>query len=389
MTINRVDYLQNLGTVYTAEETRRFLKLLGNRRAGVNVSGDLAVSQNGTPNLSVNIAAGEALVNGSETVTQGAYYLYNDAVLNRTIAASDPTNPRNDLVCLRVRDQVYSGTNNDGDVVVVTGTPAPSPVDPTPPANSLTLARVVVGAGVTSIVNANITDLRTWQSDKLVPGLSGFVLRNSADSANNLNVSDAGIATLRNALLIPPSAGGSLPPSSYGSVPVKIAETTLGSSSSPIVFSSIPQGFRHLLLIGHARSDFAGVFADCSIQFNGDTGSNYAWMEFYGKNSGTGSARFSGTAITIIQVPGASGAVFSSVSAAGPFMILLPDYTDTGLLRSIFSLGFNPADNTSANSAIISRAGFWAFGNALTSLSLNAGGGSFVANSRFSLYGIP
>lgn len=160
MTVQRPQWLQNVGNVYTAEEMRRGNKFRANRQAGVSQAGDYAVSQNGTPNMSVNVAAGEAHVNGSETTTQGSYYAYNDAVLNRTIAASDATNPRNDLVVVRVRDQFYSGTFNDGDAFVVPGTPAPSPVDPAAPANSLILARVAVAANATTITNANITDLR-------------------------------------------------------------------------------------------------------------------------------------------------------------------------------------------------------------------------------------
>src|SRR5262245_8569985 len=112
--------------------------------AGVRLSGDLAVSQNGSPNMSVNVAAGEALVGGTESSTQGYYYALNDAVLNRAIATADATNPRNDLVSIRIRDAFYSGTFNDGDVVVTTGAPAPSPVDPTPPIDALVIARVRV-----------------------------------------------------------------------------------------------------------------------------------------------------------------------------------------------------------------------------------------------------
>lgn len=122
----------------------------------------LAVTQNGTPNMSVNVAGGHAVVRGTEAAAQGCYAVYNDATTNLVIAAADPTNPRRDLIVVRVRDAFYSGAATDAALVVVTGTPAASPADPTPPANSLVLARVTVAAAATSIVNANITDLRTY-----------------------------------------------------------------------------------------------------------------------------------------------------------------------------------------------------------------------------------
>jgi hypothetical protein len=130
---------------------------------GVVSAGDLAVTQNGTPNMSVNVAAGRAFIRGTETgsLNQGAYSFFNDGAVNLAVAAADPTNPRRDLVIAQVRDSNYSGAVNDARLTVVTGTPAASPSDPTPPANALVLARIAVAAGATSVVTANITDLRT------------------------------------------------------------------------------------------------------------------------------------------------------------------------------------------------------------------------------------
>jgi hypothetical protein len=128
---------------------------------GVVYATDLAVTQNGTPNMSVNVAGGTCLIRGTENQNQGVYCGYNDATLNVVVAASDPTNPRRDLVVAKVRDSFYSGASADFSIVVVTGTPAASPVDPAVPADALVLARIAVAATSTTVVNANITDLRT------------------------------------------------------------------------------------------------------------------------------------------------------------------------------------------------------------------------------------
>jgi hypothetical protein len=61
---------------------------------------------------------------------------------------------------MTVQDAYYTGSLNDVILQVVAGTPAGSPVAPALPANSISLATIAVGAGATSITNANITDTR-------------------------------------------------------------------------------------------------------------------------------------------------------------------------------------------------------------------------------------
>ena len=127
---------------------------------GLVRSGQLAVTQNGTPNMSVNVAAGTALVNGSSVLAQGSYAVTNDATVNLVIATADATNPRRDLVVVQVRDNTADASGfNDARLFVVTGTPAASPSDPAVPAGCLVLARVAVAALASSIVNANVTAL--------------------------------------------------------------------------------------------------------------------------------------------------------------------------------------------------------------------------------------
>ena len=127
---------------------------------GIIGTSSLAVTQNGTPNMSVNIAAGWAAILGTSTSTQGVYVAYNDAATNTAITTAPSVNSRIDLVCLTVSDSYYSGVTNAVAINVVAGTVAASPVVPSTPANSIALAQIAVGTNVTSIVTANITDLR-------------------------------------------------------------------------------------------------------------------------------------------------------------------------------------------------------------------------------------
>lgn len=127
---------------------------------GIIKATSLAVTQNSPAGLSVLVASGWAAIVGTVQANMGTYVGYNDATTVLSITTADPTNPRIDLVCMTVQDAYYTGSLNDVILQVVAGTPAGSPVAPTLPANSISLATVAVGAGATSITNANITDTR-------------------------------------------------------------------------------------------------------------------------------------------------------------------------------------------------------------------------------------
>lgn len=153
-------FLQNR-TDHTAENDRMSFESLVGGREGVVGSGDLNVTANGTPNMTVNVAAGRAAIDGDDNVNQGFYLVWNDAAVNLAIAAADATNARHDLVVARVRDAFYTGATNAWDLFVVTGTPAGVPADPATPNNSLVLARIQVNASPdATIIAGDITDLR-------------------------------------------------------------------------------------------------------------------------------------------------------------------------------------------------------------------------------------
>lgn len=147
-------------TDHTAEQDRALLNMIW-KAEGITDASALAVSQRGAgANMSVDVAAGQAVVAGDDSGAQGKYGVWNDATKNLTISASDPTNARYDLVVARVKDSFYSGASNAFSLEVITGTPAGSPAEPSLPNNCLKLAVVAVAASATSITNANITDAR-------------------------------------------------------------------------------------------------------------------------------------------------------------------------------------------------------------------------------------
>ena len=157
---------------HPADRHRQWMRYVHGNRGGV-VSGTLTVAQNGTPNMSVNVADGICWVPGSENSFQGHYVVENQGTLNVLIAAADPTNPRRDLIIVRVRDAIYSGAGNVATIEAVTGTPAGSPADPALPAGSCwVLARVAVAAAAATITNANLT--------RFAEGGTGYTGQNGA-----------------------------------------------------------------------------------------------------------------------------------------------------------------------------------------------------------------
>lgn len=126
---------------------------------GANGGGDLEVVD-GPSGMQVAVSSGNAFIQGDTVGWQGMYHVSNDANVNLTLAAADPTDPRRDLIIAQVKDSTYSGALDEWELMVVTGTPSPSPSTPATPASALALAYVTVAAGATSITASDITDLR-------------------------------------------------------------------------------------------------------------------------------------------------------------------------------------------------------------------------------------
>lgn len=171
---NPPGWLQNAGNTHTAAQLRTYLAALqaGNystattlrARGGVHPSlgQELVVTQTGSPSMAVLVESGVASIPGNLNSTQGNYIVCNDAQVTLSIAAAHATLPRIDIVVINVRDSQYSGASNDCQLQVITGTPNSSPVAPTAPDNSITLAQVAVAAADTSITNGEITDTRFY-----------------------------------------------------------------------------------------------------------------------------------------------------------------------------------------------------------------------------------
>jgi len=152
-------YLQSEN--HPAEDFRHLItKVFGGREGVVDTDG-LTVVEAGTPNMTVDVSEGTVLIDGTEATYQGLYLAHNRGATSLAISASDPTNDRYDLVVAQVEDSDYSGAVSGWKLAVVTGAAAATPLFPTVPDNAFVLATVLVGNGVSSIVDADITDIRS------------------------------------------------------------------------------------------------------------------------------------------------------------------------------------------------------------------------------------
>jgi len=173
-------FLENDTTTQNADELRLERAYLIGGRSGAYTETSFAVTQRGAgANMSVDVAAGGIAVLGTENALQGAYHVTNDAVVNVVVPAADLTNPRKDLLIVKVRDSFYSGASNDAQLEYVSGTPAASPAEPNLGAlgklNYHVLALIDVPASDTAITNSQITDrrARATMQGGIVPATSG------------------------------------------------------------------------------------------------------------------------------------------------------------------------------------------------------------------------
>lgn len=100
-----------------------------------------AVTAQGSPDMTVAVAAGVVVITGVSKAVTAA---------NGTITTADATLPRIDLVSI----------NSSGAIVVTAGTPASEPGAPALPASSALVAMVYVPANDTTIASNQITDKR-------------------------------------------------------------------------------------------------------------------------------------------------------------------------------------------------------------------------------------
>lgn len=158
------------------------------------------------------------------------------------------------------------------------------------------------------------------------------------------------------------------------------SRTLTGTSS--ITFNNIPQIYTSLLLVGKARSAYAGGFADGYIYFQDGAGTNL-YSSTIGNGNGVGVTSYRYTNNGTASVFGMNGAAHTS-GVFTSFKIALPNYRDGQFKQMI---GETTGENDAASVVVSNTAGLWRSTSPITMINLTVADG-FIAGSTFTLYGI-
>lgn len=150
---------------------------------------------------------------------------------------------------------------------------------------------------------------------------------------------------------------------------VALDTKTLASTTTSVVFTSIPQTYSDLIIV----FDGSVVTLDNNnITFNGDTGSNYSTGRITGTNSAAGTSR--GSNLSAIQC----GEIGTSQSSD---IIHVQNYSNTTTNKMVM----HRSGNTSQ--FLKFSLGMWRNTAAITSITIT-NGGVFTVGSTFTMYGI-
>lgn len=158
----------------------------------------------------------------------------------------------------------------------------------------------------------------------------------------------------------------------------------LTASAASVTFSNIPQtGYTDLKIVASTRGTnsgggTSGAWDNFTISFNGVT-SNLSCRWITGADSGTGSGNSSTAIYTWTDYAGAGANTFANT------VFEIPNYNSSNY-KSV-SIDTVTENNATTNVSGLT-AGLWSSTASITSVTLTPNGGSWAANSTFSLYAV-
>ena len=163
-----------------------------------------------------------------------------------------------------------------------------------------------------------------------------------------------------------------------------IATITPYTTTSTVVFSSIPSTYRHLQIRFIARTTRANQEDNIQLRFNSDSGGNYAAHVLYGDGATAGS--FSDGSSITFNTRSVVAAASSTSGVFGVGVIDILDYANTSKNKTVRSL--NGYDNNGAGQVRLSS-GLWMNTTAINTITIvPANGPNFAAGCHWALYGI-
>lgn len=225
--------------------------------------------------LSVSVAPGFAIIQGSTAANAGAYSACLDTAATLTCQSADLANPRLDSVCVTVID---NGDNTSKAVVqVITGNPAPVPSAPSLPADSVLLCNVTVPQNATALTSGDLADEREWAA---AAGGIKLVLGSSHYPSSGEGIPGDFYFDMATGRLLVFNGTGLVAPSTVGFAPVVVTSTgvtTSGSTRITVVSATVTTDgttpVEVSLTWGSIHTSGVPVGEGCSIQLARDGGS--------------------------------------------------------------------------------------------------------------------
>lgn len=186
------------------------------------------------------------------------------------------------------------------------------------------------------------------------------------------------------------SVGGT--PGTWATTGGLIAQQTLAGTAASITFTGVPQTYTQLRLVAVGASNTAAENTRWQVRVNGDGGSNYDNQMVQGVNTTANGGPINTTQQWIIYDSGSAQQDLPGANAtsgvAGILEVVIPGYSGTtfhkiGMWRSGYTDAATAAADASVNVGTIA----WRSTAAVTSLTISAAAGSFVAGTFAYLYG--
>lgn len=157
-----------------------------------------------------------------------------------------------------------------------------------------------------------------------------------------------------------------------------IASQTLGSATSSVSFTSIPQGYTDLVVVIGYKAATTN-YPTLRLSFNGSA-TGYSGTQLYGDGATAGSNRTSNAAY--ISIARAYG-VPQTIGNTGTIIIHLQNYSNTTTYKTVLARANASDTGTEAD------VGLWQNTSAITSFSIDAPtSNDFASGSTFTLHGI-
>jgi len=138
--------------------------------------------------------------------------------------------------------------------------------------------------------------------------------------------------------------------------------------------------------ISKDSSNASDTILNPKMQFNADTGNNYAYHELRG--DGTSATTNAGSAYSGVLIMSSSLREISASSVMGVAIVDILDYASTTKNKTVRYMSGIDTNGGTAGGRISLGSGLWINTAAITSITINANIANFTTTSTFALYGI-